>query len=73
VGQGEAAGENFLPTDGRELYDFARQQGLGMIGIWSINRDQYDSTGQAPAGELSSGVEQKAFEFSDIFQPFTAP
>jgi hypothetical protein len=72
IGQGDTPWEQFRPADAQAVLDFARQQGVGMLGEWSINRDQYDSRGETPAGAgLSSGVEQQAFEFSDIFAPFT--
>jgi hypothetical protein len=71
IGRGESAGESFAPRDAQAVYDFARQQGLGMIGIWSINRDQYDSAMSAPPSDLTSGVEQSAFDFSEIFRALT--
>ena len=70
IGRGDAPREQFLPSDARAVLDFARQQGLGMLGIWSLNRDQYDS-GEAHSDDgLSSGVDQRAFEFSEILAPF---
>jgi hypothetical protein len=72
IGQGDAAGERFLPADAQAVFDFARQQGLGMLGIWSLNRDQYDSKSAQESAGLTSGVDQRAFEFSETFGPFTA-
>lgn len=71
IGQTAAGDEKFDQKDARAVLDFARQQGVGMIGMWSINRDQQSVTEPESAGASASGVEQEPFEFSDIFAPFT--
>jgi len=69
IGQNDVPTERFYLEDARELYDFALEKEIGMLAMWSINRDR---TG--PSRQLSSdhsGVSQAPFEFSSIFKPFT--
>ncbi len=55
VGQNDVQNERFELHDARELLDFAHEIGLGMVGLWSLNRDantgvgNYDSTGRDEA------------------------
>jgi hypothetical protein len=69
IGANDVAGEKFYPQDAQLLQDFARQQGVGMIGIWSLNRDQSCAQPSDTVQPASSGIVQDAFEFSNIFLP----
>jgi hypothetical protein len=71
VGRNGEGGETFSQQDAREVLDFARQHGAGMIGMWSLNRDHQNAEPSANADGTSSGVDQEAFEFSRVFQAFT--
>lgn len=68
---GRTGDDTFEPKDARAVLDFAEQQGVGMIGMWSLNRERQGGTEFESAGAAASGVEQGVFEFSDIFAPFT--
>ena len=68
IGQGGPNGQDFNPQDARGVYSFAEQQGVGMIGMWTINRDQPSTGTSSPA---LGGIDENAFEFSDIFLPFS--
>ncbi len=67
IGRGTTAGGAFYPDDAQRLSDFACEQHLGMVGIWSINRDQQSKGSNPSSAADSSGIKQDAFEFSNIF------
>jgi chitinase len=71
IGRGDASAETFRQKDARDVRSFAEQQGVGMIGMWSLNRDQQTAAQPSVPGPTASGVEQAPFEFSEIFRPFT--
>ena len=72
IGQNDIQGEVFTTADARQLTDFARQNHLGRLAMWSVNRDS-----QCPAGvktsvdNLCSGVIQTPNEFSITFKRHT--
>jgi hypothetical protein len=74
IGVNDVTTEVFDQQEARELLAFAQQKGLGMISMWSLNRDR-----QNPAGRLSypeatsSSILQSPFEFSRLFEVFTSP
>ena len=39
IGQNDVQSEIFYLSDAEQTLDFANQNGLGMLGMWSINRD----------------------------------
>jgi hypothetical protein len=65
IGRNEAGGETFSPRDAQEVRDFARQQNLGMVGMWSLNRDQQGAG--IPDTAASAAGEHDAFGFTEIF------
>ncbi len=68
IGQNDVAAEVFQLQDARQLGDFARAEGLGMLSQWSANRDRVCETPKAGADPGCSGVEQREFEFSTILR-----
>ena len=66
-----ASGEQFTPADARQVRDFARQEALGMVSLWSLNGDSHAST---PAGSTShqtgSAADAEAADFSEILRTF---
>jgi len=72
IGQNDIQGEVFTTADARQLTEFARQNHLGRLAMWSVNRDS-----QCPAGvktsvdNLCSGVTQTPNEFSITFKRHT--
>lgn len=72
IGQNDVNSERFYQEDAQELLTFGQQQNLGMISMWSANRDN----GSVPVGQLSgngSGITQTSFEFSHIFEAVSGP
>ena len=69
IGQNDVKIEIFTLEDARVLEAWAETQPwIGSISFWSSNRDSADTSRQH--GDTSSGVEQKPWAFTKIFQPF---
>lgn len=68
IGVNDDPAEIFSLADAQKLTDFAEQNGLGGLHMWSANRDF-----PGPLGVLSntsSGVTQNPWEFSHTFEEF---
>lgn len=70
IGQNDVAGEVFTIADAEVVNDFARTQGVGLLSMWSANRD---STCRRPlpavltvVQDSCSGVDQEGFTFTDV-------
>ncbi len=73
IGVNDQSDEVFEPTDASQLLAFAESVGMGEISMWSLARDQEDPAGALSyAEDDSSSIVQSPFEFSDIFNAFTA-
>ena len=69
IGQNDIRGEVFGLDAAAELNEFAREQGLGRVSFWSLNRDRACDPGEAGEGvaaERCSGVEQQTGDFSGV-------
>jgi chitinase len=72
IGLNDVTTEIFDPTEARELLAFAEQYGLGMLSMWSLNRDRQNPGGAIGYVEAtSSSLAQSAWEFTGILSPFT--
>jgi len=72
IGLNDVTTEVFDQQEARELLAFAQQKGIGMIAMWSLNRDQQNQAGQIAYVDLkSSSILQQPYEFSHIFGVFT--
>lgn len=70
IGQNDVDGESFGLTDAEALVGFARDNGLGRVSLWSLNRDTGCSASFAEVAIHSntcSGVDQTALAFVDVF------
>lgn len=70
IGQNNVRGENFTVADGTGLVGFARQNGLGRVSMWSLNRDSQCGASFPEIGLMSntcSGAAQSALQFAGIF------
>lgn len=70
IGQNDVEGEVFTLADARELTAFARDNGLGRVSLWSLNRDTRCSASFADVAvhsNVCSGVEQETLAFVDVF------
>ncbi len=69
IGQNDVNAEIFSLEDARALEAWAETQPwIGSMSFWSSNRDSADTSRRH--GDTSSGVEQKPWAFTKIFQPF---
>ncbi len=59
--------EIFTLDDAHKVEAFAAQQGIGRIGIWTVNRDQNPNNNLVNLTETDSGVTQQPYDFSHIF------
>jgi hypothetical protein len=64
VGLNDTAGEVFTLRDAREVERFAATQGLGLVSLWSLARDN-PCTGSPSVADLTcSGVGERPYAFS---------
>lgn len=70
IGMNDVTTEIFNQQDAKETLAFAQQKGIGMISMWSLNRDK------SPNGKLNyvsiseSSIVQDDYEFSSIFNAY---
>jgi chitinase len=70
IGQNDVEGEVFTLDDAEQLTAFARDNGVGRVSLWSLNRDTRCSASFADVAVHSntcSGVEQESLAFVDVF------
>jgi Cellulose binding domain/Glycosyl hydrolases family 18 len=71
VGLNDVSPEVFTLNDAQLLYNFAAQNGIGMLSMWSMTRDQSCPNGGAYVSPSCSGIAQTQWAFSNVFKPFT--
>lgn len=71
-GYNDVQGEVFYLSDANLVMDDAKDRDMGMIGMWSMMRDQPGVAGQV-SPEHSGLTESQApqYAFSEVFAPFT--
>lgn len=68
LGVNDIASEIFTLSDAQKLLNFAKQKGLGMLSMWSGNRDKACSGGVKTYADSScSSIEQEPFAFMKAF------
>lgn len=70
IGQNDVPGEVFTTADAHELATFARDNGLGRVSLWSLNRDAACTAtfaGVVVESATCSGVSQKPSAFVNAF------
>ncbi len=70
IGSQDDRTASFGPKDAREVYGFAQQQRVGMVSVWSLNRDQQASSPSAEATPDVQPSESGGFDVSKIFSEF---
>jgi hypothetical protein len=71
IGQNDQHGEIFTQEDARALMKWAQAQPwICSLSFWASNRDA-GKPGKKGTGNHTSGIEQKPWEFTSIFEPFT--
>lgn len=69
IGRNDVEGEVFTLEDARRLNLFAREQGIGRLSFWSLNRDQpctEDEPGAPWVSALCSGLDQDTGAFARV-------
>jgi hypothetical protein len=70
IGQNDEKGEIFTLDDAREVMDFASgTDWVRSVAFWSSNRDR--PKGTRKGGNHNSGIDQKPWEFTGIFEPLS--
>jgi hypothetical protein len=59
-------------ADAQRLLDFARTNGIGLISIWAIQRDNGGCPGSTDSNTCS-GIVQNTWDFTHLLSPFTGP
>jgi hypothetical protein len=70
IGVNDIVKEVFTLQDAHDLLAFARQNGLGRLAMWEVNRDK-SCPPNGPSGvaqNTCSGVDQQPFDFTNIFK-----
>ncbi|CAN5630651.1 hypothetical protein BH09ACT7_BH09ACT7_60340 [soil metagenome] len=70
LGVNDIASEVFTVADAQALEDFARAKGIGMLSMWSLERDNPGTIGQA--SHNASGLSSAAGSFSKIYSDYGA-
>lgn len=60
----------YLP-DAQRILDFSRTNGVSLLSIWAIQRDNGGCPGQTDSNDCS-GIVQNPWDFTHLLQPFTA-
>ncbi|MFN8090604.1 MAG: Calx-beta domain-containing protein, partial [Mycobacterium sp.] len=68
IGVNYTQGEVFTVADAQALEDFARTKGIGMLSMWSVQRDVPGSIGQATPS--ASGVSDPAGSFGNVWKDY---
>jgi len=59
-------------ADAQRLLDFARANGIGLLSMWAIQRDNGGCPGATDSNDCS-GIVQNAWDFTHLLTPFTSP
>jgi len=74
IGMNDVVTELFHLQDAQETLDFANQEQIGMISMWSLNRDHPCPKATWVQLDCSSIPDQtKDWQFTAIFNPYTTP
>lgn len=71
IGQNDLPPEVFTLADAQQMTDYAKEQGIGLIAMWSANRDSGSCGRTTWAANTCSGIVQDEFAFSRIFNTVT--
>jgi hypothetical protein len=59
-------------SDAQRLLDFARANGIGLLSMWAIQRDNGGCPGSGGSNDCS-GIAQNTWDFTHLLAPFTGP
>ena len=70
IGENDVPGEIFYLDDAQDLADWASENKIGRLSMWSANRDKECENPNEPLYSCSR-ISQNPFEFSNIFGVIT--
>ncbi len=70
IGLNDVRTEVFNLQDARETIEFAIEKQIGMISMWSINRDKSPNGNLNYVSNHESSIVQEEYEFTEIFNPY---
>lgn len=71
IGMNDVTTEIFMISDANQTLDYAKTNGLGMISMWSLNRDKPCPGGKTNYVSIScSSIEQTPYQFSKTFNAY---
>jgi hypothetical protein len=70
IGVNDVTTEVFTVADAQAVEDFAVANGVGMLSMWSLQRDNPGTPGQVSGS--TSGLSDPAYSFSNIFNDYGA-
>ena len=72
IGMNDVQTEIFDQQEAREVVAWAQTHNIGLLSMWSLNRDKQSASGKLNYVDLnSSSLLQSPLEFSDIFNVYT--
>jgi chitinase len=70
IGRNDVATETFELSDADQLLNFAAQNHIGALSMWSLNRDRSCEREEPAPSPSCSGITQRPYEFTRILQAF---
>ncbi|WP_432665877.1 glycosyl hydrolase family 18 protein [Wukongibacter baidiensis] len=70
IGLNDVTTETFNQQDARETLEFAKRKQVGMISMWSINRDKSPNGALGYVSTSASSIIQEEYEFAQIFNAY---
>lgn len=71
IGVNDVVSEKFTLSDAKIVFDYAKQNSIGMISMWSYNRDHPCPNGPSnTVYSTCSSIEQDDYEFSELFNGY---
>lgn len=74
IGVNDVTTEVFTKQDAQQLLAAAQERGMGMLSMWSMNRDQPAPSGQAgQVGIKHNGLSEAPYTFAGVFNDYGTP
>jgi chitinase len=71
IGQNDTPGEIFSLSNASQVLSFAQSNKIGELAFWEVPRDNGNCAGSTTASDTCSGVSQSAYQFTDLWKPFS--
>jgi chitinase len=71
IGQNDSAGEIFSLSNASQVLTFAQSNKIGELAFWELPRDNGTCAGSTTATDTCSGISQTAYQFTDLWKPFS--